>query len=757
MCMTLRVKPDMAAHSHDAPIPCSSAASANAVRDRKDAQTTCVYVIAHSPVQLWGIDAQTRLRRQVAQLPNLRWIDDLRAAGDAPVLLLRADYLFEVRTLKALARQSDVVLYCGSDARAAAMQLSTADRVQALHWLNKRAGEPPAALRKIASAALSRFDATLRRAEAPLLEPVEGERRGQLESLLYGNAYKGITDLVTKWLWPAPARRGVRWCADHGITPNAVTTFGLLLVLAAGFAFWQGHYLLGLAMGWLMTWLDTVDGKLARVTVQSSRLGHLLDHGVDLIHPPLWYLLWGFSLVNFQPLWGLDLAMLNALIIGGYVGGRVIEGVFVGVLGCEVFSWRPFDSWFRLITARRNPSLILLSVAVLVGRPDLGLVAVALWTALSVVILGVRMVQGIVQRLRHGPLQSWLSDEDRARRQYPRSLLTFANTRAAYAGSVPESTDTGARASEAVALRSWLAQHSDGSDIAADPAVAALLQVIKSRFGESLSAVLIYGSYLRGKRDTVLDFYVLLDDCRALPWWQAILCCMVAPNVYQITACSEGKEVRAKCATLSLRRFERAVRHDFHSYFWARFAQPSRIVHCKDGAVRGRVVDALADAARTFIARALPVLPVSLTTRELWITALQRTYRSELRAEKPGQLCTLVDAEPIYYQAITPLLEIPALQPDSSGEAGQWCTNLSVAARRQGKREWWLRRHVGKLLTVLRVASAATMFEASLDYVLWKIERHSGVQARPNDIQRRWPLLFAWPLLWGLYRRGAFR
>ncbi|PIX59746.1 MAG: CDP-alcohol phosphatidyltransferase, partial [Lysobacterales bacterium CG_4_10_14_3_um_filter_64_11] len=257
-------------------------------------------------MQLWGIDAQTRLRRQVAQLPNLRWIDDLRAAGDAPVLLLRADYLFEVRTLKALARQSDVVLYCGSDARAAAMQLSTADRVQALHWLNKRAGEPPAALRKIASEALSRFDATLRRAEAPLLEPVEGERRGQLESLLYGNAYKGITDLVTKWLWPAPARRGVRWCADHGITPNAVTTFGLLLVLAAGFAFWQGHYLLGLAMGWLMTWLDTVDGKLARVTVQSSRLGHLLDHGVDLIHPPLWYLLWGFSLVNFQPLWGLD-------------------------------------------------------------------------------------------------------------------------------------------------------------------------------------------------------------------------------------------------------------------------------------------------------------------------------------------------------------------------------------------------------------------------------------------------------------------
>jgi len=732
-------------------------AAASNPADCTDARLTCVYAIVSSPVRLWGIDAQTRLRRQVAQLPNLRWVDDWREAGDTPLLIVRADYLFEVRTLKALAQQQDVALYCGTDQRVAALQLTQADRTQALHWLDERPGELPERLRKITPEALSHFDAKLRRTEVPLLEPILAERREQLESLLYGNSYKGITDLVTKWLWPAPARRGVRWCADLGITPNAVTTLGLLLVLGASVAFWHGHYVLGLAMGWFMTWLDTVDGKLARVTVQSSRMGHLLDHGVDLVHPPFWYLLWGVSLVNFQPVLGLDMTMINGLIVGGYVGGRVIEGIFVRALGCEVFSWRPFDAWFRLITARRNPALVLLSIGVIFARPDLALVAVALWTALSTAILSVRLVQGIAQRMRHGPLQSWLSDSNQARNRYPRSLRTFANTRAAYAGMESGDAETGELSSKQRSLREWLRQRSDGVDDSADPTVAALLDMLKQRFGDSLSAVLIYGSYLRGKRDTVLDFYVLLEDYRALPWWQKMLCCMVAPNVYQIKAQCDGIEVRGKCAALSMRRFEHAVRYDFHSYFWARFAQPSRIVHCKDEATRSRVIKALANAAHTFVSRALPVLPQSLSTRDLWIGALQRTYRSELRVEKPGQIDALVDSDPDYFQTITPLLEIPALQPESSGEAGQWRTNLSVAARRQGKREWWLRRHLGKALTVLRVTSAATMFEAPLDYILWKIERHSGVRAKVNERQRRWPLLFAWPLLWRLYRSGAFR
>src|SRR3546814_2416912 len=47
-----------------------------------------------------------------------------------------------------------------------------------------------------------------------------------------------------------------------------------------------GGFWTGLAAAWIMTFLDTVDGKLARVTLASSRWGNAYDHGIDLIHPP---------------------------------------------------------------------------------------------------------------------------------------------------------------------------------------------------------------------------------------------------------------------------------------------------------------------------------------------------------------------------------------------------------------------------------------------------------------------------------------
>ena len=52
---------------------------------------------------------------------------------------------------------------------------------------------------------------------------------------------------------------------------------------------------------------------------------------------------------------------------------------------------------------------------------------------------------------------------------------------------------------------------------------------------------------------------------------------------------------------------------------------------------------------------------------------------------------------------------------------------------------------------------AAFTFNDALDYILWKIERHSGVYVEPTELQRRHPLLFSWGLLWRVYRKGGFR
>jgi hypothetical protein len=102
-------------------------------------------------------------------------------------------------------------------------------------------------------------------------------------------------------------------------------------------------------------------------------------------------------------------AALGVIVIG-YVLGRLVEGAFHLLAPFSIFLWRRLDSYSRLITARRNPNLIWLTAGALLGRPDLGLLAVAAWTALSTLVLLVRLALAARERYVSGPLRSWLID-----------------------------------------------------------------------------------------------------------------------------------------------------------------------------------------------------------------------------------------------------------------------------------------------------------------------------------------------------------
>ena len=390
-------------------------------------------IVGSSPQPLWGITSSERIERQLraAGINDLVGsVNDIAAADR--VLLINANYLFEVRTLTGLLQHLPSLLECPEDGRIAAAHINGAQAAALFDTVANANTTRPTDITVIRPQLIEGFDGDLRKVEPPLLKPITADNRITLENHLYGNSYKGITDLVTKWLWPRPAKHLVRFCMQSRISPNMVTIAGLLLVIAASCLFLYGHYAAGLVCGWIMTLLDTVDGKLARVTVQSSRFGHVLDHGIDIIHPPFWYVMWGMGLVSFDPLLGLERPDLYWVIIVGYVAGRVIEGLFHGLGRCSMFAWRPFDAYFRLYTARRNPCLIILTGAVAVGRPDWGLFSVAIWTAFSSAIMLVRLFYAAGVRLRNGPLKSWLEDPEVAQATHAAAYRTFSGTRSAY-------------------------------------------------------------------------------------------------------------------------------------------------------------------------------------------------------------------------------------------------------------------------------------------------------------------------------------
>lgn len=355
--------------------------------------------VGEGRARIWGMSAAERLAKvfERAGLPE--------PAGDSTgrtAVVALADWVFDENLIKALATRPGSALI-GPEGRPVAAHVPAAEASAVGRALE--AGDDLPGLAPLDPAELA-YNHALRKREAPVLERLTPANVRAVEARLFQGSYKGVTDLVTKYVWPRPARIVTRWCALAKMTPNQVTFAGFLLVLAAFWLFWTGQFGWGLVCAWIMTFLDTVDGKLARVTLTSSKLGNVFDHGIDLVHPPFWWWAWVVG-VQAGPHPVALPALVLAIVVGGYVAQRVEEGIFLGLFKVEMHAWRPFDSFFRLITARRNPNLILLTLASLVGRPDLGLLAVAVWTVICFVVHLAQIVQGLMTP--RGQVTSWLA------------------------------------------------------------------------------------------------------------------------------------------------------------------------------------------------------------------------------------------------------------------------------------------------------------------------------------------------------------
>jgi phosphatidylglycerophosphate synthase len=350
--------------------------------------------------KIWGMTGAERLRRMFVRA-GLE-----PSAAPAPVraaVIARGDWVIDENLLKAVAQRPGTVLMAPGGVPVAAH--ARAGEGAEVARLLDTGGLPGPELEQLDPEALS-YNEALRKKEPPVLEPLTEANVRAVEARTFKGSYKGVTDIVTKYAWPRPARIVTRWCALAGLTPNQVTAAGFLLVLAAFWLFWIGEFGWGLICGWIMTFLDTVDGKLARVTLTSSKFGNIFDHGIDLIHPPFWWWAWYVGLQHTGQLPENAGLMLGVILVGYWVQ-RGMEGVFMRRYGFHVHSWRPFDSFFRLITARRNPNLLILTPTALLGEPGLGFWLVGAWTAISLAVHAVQLGKALITP--RDQIVSWLS------------------------------------------------------------------------------------------------------------------------------------------------------------------------------------------------------------------------------------------------------------------------------------------------------------------------------------------------------------
>lgn len=281
---------------------------------------------------------------------------------------------------------------------------------------------------------------------------------------------------------------------------------------------------------------------------------------------------------------------------------------------------------------------------------------------------------------------------------------------------------------------------------AVDPRVSAMAAALAARYPRAARAVLFYGSCLRAQQldGQMLDFYLIVSSYADAygKSWLAAANRLIPPNVFPFH--HEG--MAAKFAVLSEEDFARECGPRARSVsVWARFAQPSRLAWSADPAARTSVVASIATAAPTLLSFTVPLKDaVRSDVVALWKQGFSATYRAELRAERSDRSEGIVDADPARYRRF--------------GDAALRRIDLTNLPGAQAAASTWTRlQRRGKLLSVLRLVKASFTFAGGIDYLAWKVSRHSGQPVTIKPWHRRAPLVAAIVLLPRLLARGAVR
>ena len=297
------------------------------------------------------------------------------------------------------------------------------------------------------------------------------------------------------------------------------------------------------------------------------------------------------------------------------------------------------------------------------------------------------------------------------------------------------------------------------------PSIQATGNFLAQKYGQAVQGILLYGSCLRAGTDQngLVDCYVIVDEYAAVysSAWLARLNSWLPPNVFYGEVNIEDHTVRMKYAVLSLKDFERSVTPQwFHSYFWGRFAQPTAVMACPSQAMKKRMITGLGMAVVTFLGKAVPLMPEKFTAKDVWNIGLGLSYGAELRAESKGRVTTLWDSNQAYYEqaAHAAFAEyFPNVKVFQENDKAIFEHEYSKFDHTKNRIGWIIRKILGKVLSILRLMKAAFTFQSGADYLIWKIERHSGVKVELTPAQRKHPIWAGITTFWRLYRQGAFR
>ena len=167
------------------------------------------------------------------------------------------------------------------------------------------------------------------------------------------------------------------------ITPNQLTLFCNVVAWTVTILLVTGHLAWGLGLALIVGVLDGLDGKLARLKLETSKAGKL-EHLFDALFENSWWLAlaWHLSVSGKLP----DAFSYLGLLIGAEVLNALARASIVRYYGKSISELGTFDRIFRLVGGRRNIYVWILVLGLICGTAAGAFKLIALWEAVTAVI-----------------------------------------------------------------------------------------------------------------------------------------------------------------------------------------------------------------------------------------------------------------------------------------------------------------------------------------------------------------------------------
>ena len=250
---------------------------------------------------------------------------------------------------------------------------------------------------KIDAGEIDAFDAanvddyivSMRRHVRPLCFPLPRiEERRVAERIILNGAQKGTLDLPAYVHAPIETAIVSLLCKTR-ITPNQITIAGFIVGCSATAAFVLGRVGWGILAALAFGIVDGLDGKLARVKIETTERGKW-EHHLDYLIENSWWAGIAFHLWQSAQLSGAFYFL--ALLIASHLLDELVKRRAKIATGRLLDDFAPFDRGFRLIAARRNIYVWVMAAGFLLGAFPKSYATICGWAAVTAVVHVVRSV-----------------------------------------------------------------------------------------------------------------------------------------------------------------------------------------------------------------------------------------------------------------------------------------------------------------------------------------------------------------------------